>query len=74
MSEIKYIYKQYEFEKRDKRIIDILIANEIIHYADLYKILVNNPKELLNIKGIGKRSAEKIVGFFNQTLGLEFNL
>ena len=71
MSEIKYIYRQYEF---DKRIIDILIANEIIHYADLYKILVNNPKDLLKIKGIGKRSAEKIIDFFNQTLGLEFNL
>ena len=71
MSEIKYIYRQYEF---DKRIIDILIANEIIHYADLYKILVNNPEDLLKIKGIGKRSAEKIIDFFNQTLGLEFNL
>lgn len=74
MSEIKFIYKQYEFDKRDKRIIDKLVANEILHYADLYKILVNNPKDLLKIKGIGKRSAEKIIDFFNQILGLEFNL
>lgn len=71
MSEIKFAHKQYGF---DKRIVNKLVANEIIHYADLYKILVNNPKDLLKIKGIGKRSAEKIIDFFNQTLGLEFNL
>ena len=71
MSEIKFAHKQYGF---DKRIIDKLVANEILHYADLYKILVNNPKDLLKIKGIGKRSAEKIVDFFNQTLGLEFRI
>ena len=73
-SAIKDISKQYKF---DKKIVDKLLEAKIIYYIDLYKILINNinnPMNLLQIEGIGEKSAIKIIDLFNQILGFNFSL
>lgn len=70
-SSLKYVPRQYNI---NEDIIDKLINVGMIYYIDLYRVLEKDPKDLLKIEGITKRSAKQIVDFFNQTLGLKFSL